>query len=234
MAISELPLRVTRGACPHDCPDTCAWTVTVRDGTRGRAPGRSGSSVHARRPVRQGEPLPRGPHLPPRSRAAPAPPDGAEGRGCSSRSRGTTRSRTSPVVWGDRRGARCPSVMPYSYLGTQGLVQGSAMSDAFFARLGATHLVRSVCGSAGGTGIAMTIGDGPGLPAEDLAHSRYIILWGTQHHLDEPAPVAVHPGGEGARRHDRRDRSERRRGPPPPPTCTSGRCPARTRRSRSA
>ena len=32
MAISELPLRVTRGACPHDCPDTCAWTVTVRDG----------------------------------------------------------------------------------------------------------------------------------------------------------------------------------------------------------
>jgi anaerobic selenocysteine-containing dehydrogenase len=32
VAISELPLRVTRGACPHDCPDTCAWTVTVRDG----------------------------------------------------------------------------------------------------------------------------------------------------------------------------------------------------------
>ncbi len=53
------------------------------------------------------------------------------------------------------------------------------MSDAFFARLGATHLVRSVCGSAGGTGIAMTIGDGPGFLPEDLVHSRYIILWGT-------------------------------------------------------
>ena len=77
----------------------------------------------------------------------------------------------------DERGAQ--AVMPYSYLGTQGLVQGSAMSDAFFARLGATHLVRSVCGSAGGTGIAMTIGDGPGFLPEDLAHSRYIILWGT-------------------------------------------------------
>ena len=21
-----------RGACPHDCPDTCAWTVAVEDG----------------------------------------------------------------------------------------------------------------------------------------------------------------------------------------------------------
>lgn len=25
-------LAVVRGACPHDCPDTCGWTVTVRDG----------------------------------------------------------------------------------------------------------------------------------------------------------------------------------------------------------
>src|SRR5262245_60270099 len=24
--------REIRGACPLDCPDTCAWTVTVRDG----------------------------------------------------------------------------------------------------------------------------------------------------------------------------------------------------------
>ena len=71
------------------------------------------------------------------------------------------------------------AVMPYSYLGTQGLVQGSAMSDAFFARLASTHLVRSVCGSAGGKGIALTIGDGPGFLPEDPVHSRYIILWGT-------------------------------------------------------
>jgi anaerobic selenocysteine-containing dehydrogenase len=28
----ELSVRTVRGACPHDCPDTCAWTVTVRDG----------------------------------------------------------------------------------------------------------------------------------------------------------------------------------------------------------
>ena len=28
----ELSVRTVRGACPHDCPDTCAWTVTVLDG----------------------------------------------------------------------------------------------------------------------------------------------------------------------------------------------------------
>src|SRR5262249_39522918 len=24
--------KITLGACAHDCPDTCAWTVTTRDG----------------------------------------------------------------------------------------------------------------------------------------------------------------------------------------------------------
>jgi len=25
-------LRIVRGACPHDCPDTCAMLITVKDG----------------------------------------------------------------------------------------------------------------------------------------------------------------------------------------------------------
>lgn len=71
------------------------------------------------------------------------------------------------------------AVMPYSYMGTQGLVQGSAMSDPFFSRLGATHLVRSVCGGTGLAGLNMTMGGGPGFLPEELVHSRHIILWGT-------------------------------------------------------
>jgi anaerobic selenocysteine-containing dehydrogenase len=71
------------------------------------------------------------------------------------------------------------AVMPYSYLGTQGLVQGSAVSDAFFARLGATRLVRAVCGHAGNSGAAVTMGGEPGLLPEELAHSRFVVLWGT-------------------------------------------------------
>jgi len=30
---------VVRGACPHDCPDTCAMLVTVRDGRAVRVAG---------------------------------------------------------------------------------------------------------------------------------------------------------------------------------------------------
>ena len=36
--------RLVRGACPHDCPDTCAMHVTVEDG---RAIKVAGDPVHA-------------------------------------------------------------------------------------------------------------------------------------------------------------------------------------------
>ena len=39
------PLAVVRGACPHDCPDTCAWEVTV---DAGRAVGLRGVKEHPR------------------------------------------------------------------------------------------------------------------------------------------------------------------------------------------
>jgi anaerobic selenocysteine-containing dehydrogenase len=71
------------------------------------------------------------------------------------------------------------AVLPYSYLGTQGMVQGSAVSDVFFARLGATNLVRAVCGSAGNAGSSVTMGHGAGLLPEELQHARFIVLWGT-------------------------------------------------------
>ena len=34
--ITELPTVTIRGACPHDCPDTCSWVVEV-DRESGRA-----------------------------------------------------------------------------------------------------------------------------------------------------------------------------------------------------
>lgn len=70
------------------------------------------------------------------------------------------------------------AILPYSYMGTQGLIQMNA-GGPFFARLGATQLVRAICGSAGGSGTAMTIGPGSGMLPEDIVHSRFIILWGT-------------------------------------------------------
>ena len=31
--------QIVRGACGHDCPDTCHWIVEVQDGTAGRLYG---------------------------------------------------------------------------------------------------------------------------------------------------------------------------------------------------
>jgi len=64
-------------------------------------------------------------------------------------------------------------------MGTQGVVQGASMDRRFFARLGATRLVRAVCGSAPASGLTATQGGTKGMLPEDLRHSRFIVLWGT-------------------------------------------------------
>src|SRR5207244_8958795 len=38
---------------------------------------------------------------------------------------------------------------------------------------------RNICGGAGGSGIAATIGNDDLVRPEDIIHSRFIILWGT-------------------------------------------------------
>lgn len=171
---------MVRGACPHDCPDTCAWTVTVREGRavelRGdrRHPYTAGGLCAKVSHFLEDRTYGRDRLLHPLRRVGP------KGAGAF-----------EPVSWeealsdiADRlaaivRESGGEAVLPYSYLGTQGLVQGHAVSDPFFARLGATRLVRAVCGSTGGAGVQLTNGAGPGLLPEELRHSKLIVLWGT-------------------------------------------------------
>ena len=49
-------------------------------------------------------------------------------------------------------------ILPYSYAGTMGLVQGESMSQRFFHRLGASLLDRTICASAGSAGHADHLG----------------------------------------------------------------------------
>src|SRR5690606_29255072 len=76
----------------------------------------------------------------------------------------------------ERDGAE--AVLPFSYLGTIGLIQGSSLDRRFFARLGATRLVRAVCGGAGSAGVAAVNGASLGMLPHDLERSRFIIVWG--------------------------------------------------------
>jgi anaerobic selenocysteine-containing dehydrogenase len=77
----------------------------------------------------------------------------------------------------DRDGAS--AILPYSYLGTQGLIQSNGLSARFFARLGATRLERAICGGASGAGLMATNGTSAGMLPEQIQHSRFILLWGT-------------------------------------------------------
>jgi anaerobic selenocysteine-containing dehydrogenase len=71
------------------------------------------------------------------------------------------------------------AILPYSYAGTMGLVQGESMAARFFHRLGASRLDRTICSSAGGEALAATYGGKLGMHVEDYADSRLILIWGS-------------------------------------------------------
>ena len=203
--IEELPLTTTtvRAACPHDCPDTCAMLVTVEDGRATAVARRPRPPVHPRRPLREGQQLPR-PRLRPGPRAAPDAPHRPEGqRPVRADHLGRRRSRDRrPVPGADRTSTAPRPIMPVSYLGTQGILNGLNVGDPFFHRLGATVTERTYCDSGACTAYAdddrRHRGRRPGEPRALEVHPPV----GVQHDLHEPAPVAVHrrgPASNGAK-----------------------------------
>jgi anaerobic selenocysteine-containing dehydrogenase len=71
------------------------------------------------------------------------------------------------------------AVLPYSYAGTMGYVQGEAMAMRFFNRLGASQLERTVCSTAGGQGLIYTLGGKVGMRVENFVDARLILIWGS-------------------------------------------------------
>lgn len=71
------------------------------------------------------------------------------------------------------------AILPYSYAGTMGLVQGEAMDHRFFHLLGASQLDRTICSMAGTVGMRMTVGANIGADSEGVPQSDLVLLWGT-------------------------------------------------------
>lgn len=71
------------------------------------------------------------------------------------------------------------SILPYSYAGTMGLVQGEGMASRFWRRLGASQLARTICSAAGGAGYSLVYGKTIGTDPETIVNAKLIILWGT-------------------------------------------------------
>ena len=100
-------------------------------------------------------------------------------RANSSASPGTKRWTPSPTGCNRFRAEYGPeAILPYSYAGTMGLLNGGGMDRRFFHRLGASRLDRTICSSAGGAGLVATLGFKYGTEPEQFRHSKLIIAWG--------------------------------------------------------
>jgi anaerobic selenocysteine-containing dehydrogenase len=71
------------------------------------------------------------------------------------------------------------AILPYSYAGTMGLVQGESIAARFFHKLGASLLDRTICASAGAEGLTQTLGGKVGMRVEFFAESKLILIWGS-------------------------------------------------------
>jgi anaerobic selenocysteine-containing dehydrogenase len=166
-----------RATCPHDCPDTCALLVTVEDGVATEVKGDpdhpTTQGVLCTKVARYTE---RTYH--PDRLLYPLRRIGKKGEGKFERiswdeALGTIASRLQEIA------ARAPqAILPYSYCGTMGLLQGGSMASRFFHQLGASLLDRTICATAGVTGYKYTIGATIGTDIEQFQDSKLIIIWG--------------------------------------------------------
>lgn len=181
-------IRVVRTACPHDCPDTCAIETLVNE--EGRAVSVRGRADH---PITRGwlcakvnRYLERVYH--PERLLYPLKRVGSKGSAAFKRISWDEAIAEITDRWREmieQHGAQ--TILPYSYAGTLGLVQGAVTDTRFWNRLGASRLERAICGHAAEEAILLTIGGRLAPSPEMLVHSKYILIWGSN-----PASTAPH------------------------------------------
>jgi anaerobic selenocysteine-containing dehydrogenase len=170
--------QLIQGVCPHDCPDTCALQIKVENG---RAVKVQGDPAHAptqgvlcTKVSRYAE---RTYH--PDRLTTPLKRIGAKGEG-----------RFAPIGWdealdlaaqrlGEIAKRQPEAILPYSYAGTMGLVQGESIAARFFHSLGASRLERTICAAAGSAGLKYTYGASVGMHLEFFEQSKLILIWGS-------------------------------------------------------
>jgi anaerobic selenocysteine-containing dehydrogenase len=173
---------VRYSVCALDCPDACSLLVQV-DGDR--ATRLRGNPDH---PVTRGflcgkvaQYLER--EYSPERLLYPQKRAGAKGEGRFARiswdeALDTIAEKLAPAA----REFGPESILPYSYAGTMGLLNGSGMDRRFFHRLGASRLDRTICSSTGGAALTATLGLRYGTEPEQFRQSRLILAWAANIH----------------------------------------------------
>ena len=169
---------VVRGLCPHDCPDTCALLTTVENGRATKVQGNPDhlhtQGVLCTKVSRYTERT-----YSPERLMHPLKRSGPKGSG-----------QFVQVSWDEAiadianelkaiASENPEAVLPYSYAGTMGWVQGEAMASRFFFKMGASLLDRTICASAGGEGLVYTLGGKFGMKTEFFSESKLIVIWGS-------------------------------------------------------
>lgn len=164
--------------CTKDCPDTCGLLVKVEDGKITKVKGDPNHPFTQGFICKKAGFFPQHVHnkeriLNPLKRVGP------KGSG-----------RFEPITWDEaldeivaniQRVSKeygPESILPYLYAGHMGLIQRNA-GDAFFNKLGATRLARTICGPAATAGYETTLGSGPSTDVESAVDSDFIIIWGS-------------------------------------------------------
>ncbi len=177
--ITQAP-HLVRAVCPHDCPDTCSLVVTVK---AGRAVDLRGNPDHSftggflcQKVARY---LERVYH--PERLQWPLKRVGAKGEGRFERITWEEALDTIARTFGAL--AQSPdgpqTILPYSYAGTMGQLQGGSLGFRFFHRLGASLLDRTICATAGIAGCLVTLGTRAFVDPDTVVKARTIINWGS-------------------------------------------------------
>ena len=176
--LEQNPASPVRGACPHDCPDTCALLTTVENGVAIKV---HGNPAHAATDgvlcTKVSRYVERTYH--PERLLHPMKRSGPKGSGQFQRiswdeALDTVAARLRDIATRDPQ-----AIQPYSYAGTMGQVQGEAMAARFFNRLGAAHLDRTICASAGAEALTQTLGGKLGMRMEFFKEAKLILIWGS-------------------------------------------------------
>ena len=172
--------KTVHGACYHDCPDTCSWIITSVGEKITKFEASKTNPFTAGKLCNKMDNFPDDVTFHSDRILKPLKRIGPKGKG-----------EFKPVSWDQaineistklksilkEKGGE--AVLPYSFAGTEGLIQKNTMGGRFFAHIGATKLLRNICGDPAAAGVMVTNGDTTGVLPEDIVHSRYIILWGT-------------------------------------------------------
>jgi anaerobic selenocysteine-containing dehydrogenase len=171
-------MEVKYSVCPHDCPDSCAWRIEFNNGEIKQI---SGDPEH---PVTQGMICEKARSYSQRVFGKdrilfPMKRTGPKGSGNFKQISWEEALQEITFRWNaliQEYGPEC--ILPYSYAGTEGIINKASMDRRFFNALGSSQLERTICSAAGSMGYQLSYGESKGVNPLLTEESQLIIFWG--------------------------------------------------------